>query len=124
MKKILIVLLILILISLLVLLGFAVYIYINIKPFLLSGDQSVLVNSSSNSNIETNNDKHPLLTNDQEATLEKFGIDPAKLPTEITPAMESCFIDKLGQDRVNEIKSGQAEPGVLDFFKAKDCVSN
>jgi hypothetical protein len=53
--------------------------------------------------------------------LEKIGVDPAKLPQEITPEMEKCFTESLGEARVKEIKDG-AEPGVMDFFKAKNCL--
>ena len=40
---------------------------------------------------------HPLLNETQEKALESVGIDPAKIPTEITPEMEECFIEKLGK---------------------------
>jgi len=124
MKKLIVVLLIIILLALIGLVSLGIYIYIQIKPFLLS-DNSISLNdsSSSSSGSSASTDKHPLLSKDQEDTLENFGIDPAKLPTEITPAMESCFTDKLGADRVAEIKSGQSEPGVMDFLKAQSCIS-
>jgi len=43
------------------------------------------------------------------------------LPTEITPAMQDCFIEKLGQERALEIVNG-ATPGPLDFIKAGNCL--
>ena len=72
--------------------------------------------------VPTNTDQHPLLNDDQEKTLQTFGVDVAQLPTEITPAMQECFVEKLGQERAMEIVNG-ASPGVTDFFKAKDCLN-
>jgi hypothetical protein len=94
------------------------YLYIadpfGLKP-LLMGSRSTT--SSGNSNSSTN----PLLTPNQAAALQKLGVDPSKLPTQITPAMEACFTTTLGQTRVNEIKAGAA-PTPLDLFKAKSCL--
>ena len=77
---------------------------------------------------ETNNaatgvstDKNPLLNPEQEAAMESFGVDVAQLPSEITPAMETCFMEKLGQARAMEIVNG-ATPGLGDFLKAGDCL--
>ncbi len=66
-------------------------------------------------------DKNPLLSDTQEKALDRLGIDPASIPTEITPEQEQCFEDALGADRVNEIKAGDA-PTATDFFKAKSCI--
>jgi hypothetical protein len=64
---------------------------------------------------------HPLLSNEQENTLKKIGIDPASLPTEITPEMQACFTKILGAERVAEIiKTGSPSP--LDMLKAKSCL--
>lgn len=67
-------------------------------------------------------DNNPLLNESQEAALEKIGVDTTSLPSTITPAMESCFIEKLGQPRVDEIISGDS-PSAIDLFKAKDCIN-
>ncbi len=66
-------------------------------------------------------DKNPLLTSDQESTLENLGVDVSKLPTEITPAMQMCFVEKLGPERANELVAG-ATPSAMDLFKAGDCI--
>lgn len=71
--------------------------------------------------IEENYD-HPLLNETQEKALETIGIDPAKVPSQITPEMEACFTEKLGKERVNEIKAG-ASPSATDLFKAKTCLN-
>ena len=67
-------------------------------------------------------DKHPLLTAEQEKTLESLGIDPAALPTQITPEMEKCFTEKLGAARVEEIKK-TGQPSASDILKASSCIS-
>ncbi len=64
---------------------------------------------------------HPYLNNQQEAALTNLGVDVSKLPTSITPEMQNCFIEKLGQDKVNQIINGAA-PSALDLYKAKDCL--
>lgn len=120
MKKLLIALIIILVVVLILLVAGGFYAYYTLKPFLTSSTSSSSDQTTTTQNI-TPGDKHPLLSPSQEATLEKIGIDPAKLPTTITPAMESCFIEKLGVDRVNEIKAG-ASPNPLDFFSAKSCL--
>jgi len=120
MKKLLLVLVIILAIVLILLVAGGFYVYQTLKPFLISSSSANINQSTTTQNV-ISGDKHPLLSPSQEATLEKIGIDPAKLPTTITPAMETCFTDKLGIDRVSEIKAG-AEPKAIDFFKAKSCV--
>jgi len=115
MKKLLIALLVVLIIILILVIGLGIYAYTIVKPYLSSGS----LEQSIDSTIVV--DKHPLLTDSQEATLEKLGVDPAKLPTEITPAMEACFTEKLGIDRVNAIVGGET-PGILDVVKAKSCI--
>ena len=66
-------------------------------------------------------DRNPALSPAQERALESFGIDPAQIPTEITPDQEACFVARLGEARVAEIKAG-ATPTATEFFKARDCV--
>jgi len=76
--------------------------------------------TSSSSSVEEQ-DGHPLLDEEQEAMLETFGIDVNNLPSEITPGMEACFMEKLGEQRVKEIIEG-ATLTPLDFFRAKPCL--
>lgn len=66
-------------------------------------------------------DKHPLLNEVQEKALETIGIDPASVPSSISPEQEQCFVDALGQKRVDEIKAGAA-PTPADLFTARNCV--
>ena len=97
----------------------------NLKQVIPNGvsPASVIKTITGNSEVEIDNiDKNPLLDEEQEAQLESLGIDPADLPSEITPDMEECFAQKLGEKRTNEIIKGDS-PTALDFFKARFCVN-
>ena len=63
----------------------------------------IFVTSGSNDGVVL--DKHPLLSSNQEKILEIFGIDPANLPSEISPEQEKCFEDAIGAERVAELKA-------------------
>jgi len=67
------------------------------------------------------NDQHPLLNEQQEKTLQNYGVNPAQLPDEISPEMEQCFIEKLGRDRAMQIVNGSA-PTATEIFKARTCL--
>ena len=66
-------------------------------------------------------DKNPLLSETQERALEAAGIDVEALPGVISPTVEACFVETLGQDKVNSIKAG-ATPSLLDIMRAKSCL--
>ncbi len=63
----------------------------------------------------------PKLNAAQADALRAVGIDPAKLPTTITPAQEGCFTSILGAARVAEIKAGRA-PTTEEIFAARTCL--
>lgn len=89
------------------------------------GIRSLLTGSSSSpslseSDTSDSSDKNSLLSDSQEKMLENIGIDPASLPSEITPEMLACFETKLGKERTDEIKGG-ASPTPIDYAKAKGC---
>lgn len=67
-------------------------------------------------------DKHPLLSPSQEIALKALGVDPAKLPTEITPELEKCLAEKLGAERMAEIKK-TGTPSATDILTGKDCLN-
>ncbi|MBD3311560.1 MAG: hypothetical protein GF349_03625 [Candidatus Magasanikbacteria bacterium] len=93
----------------------------DLKQFL----KTDLSDSKSNEQMtqtDESTDKHPLLDTEQEKTLEKIGVDVEALPTEITPEMEACFREKLGDDRVDQIVSGEDEVGTFDYIKAGACL--
>lgn len=96
---------------------------LNLKPLLFGGD-SAAETTSDTPDTEPDTavpDANPNLSPSQEKALETFGVDPAVVPSSITPEQEACFIEKLGAERVNEIKAGDA-PTATEFFKAKDCI--
>ncbi len=100
-----------------------VYLYVadpyGIKPIIKSfTSQSA---STTPQTAGTSADKNPLLSPAQEKALEKIGIDPASLPSTITPTMEACFYAKLGAKRANEIKNG-SQPTASDYFAARSCL--
>ena len=64
---------------------------------------------------------NPLLDTQQEKTLQAVGVNPAALPSEMTPEMEACFVEKLGQSRVDAIKAGD-KATVTDYFEARGCL--
>ena len=66
-------------------------------------------------------DRNPALNTEQEQALDSVGIDPASLPTTITPTQQECFIEVLGQARVEEIVSGDT-PTATEFFRARGCL--
>jgi hypothetical protein len=66
-------------------------------------------------------DSNPALNESQETALETFGIDPASLPTSISPEQEACFIELIGVDRVEEIKAGDT-PTVTEIFRGRGCL--
>jgi hypothetical protein len=70
--------------------------------------------------IESDYD-HPSLTTKQEDVLKSVGIDPKDIPTEITSEQEKCAIEALGEDRANEIKSGDM-PTITEILKLKGCL--
>lgn len=63
----------------------------------------------------------PLLSPTQIEVLGNFGIDPSTIPSTISPTQEACFVEKLGADRVAEIKAG-AVPNALEFLLARPCL--
>lgn len=100
---------------------------LNLKPMIFGSDSEVVSEEISTKEIVTEEvsimvvDKNPALNASQEKALETFGIDPADVPTEITPEQESCFTEALGSARVEEIKAGDS-PTAVDFFKANSCI--
>lgn len=90
------------------------------------GVRTLLMNASTVSSQKTGStggttDKNPLLSASQEKALQTIGVDPAKLPSTITPAMAACFETKLGAERTLQIKNGDS-PTAIDFLKAQSCL--
>lgn len=82
---------------------------------------STIPNYQPLTNGEKINHDHPLLSTEQENFLTSMNVNIAQLPTEISPAMQQCFVDKLGTQRTQEIIKG-AIPSATEILKAKDCL--
>ena len=91
---------------------------LDLKPVFFGSDPESV---SEVSDPGTQVDKNPVLNASQEKALETFGIDPADVPTEITPEQEACFESRIGEERVAEIKAG-GSPTATEYFKARDCI--
>lgn len=66
-------------------------------------------------------DENPALSDTQEKALRAIGIDPATVPSTITPEQEACFVEKFGQVRVDEIIAGDS-PTPYELLKGKSCL--
>ena len=64
---------------------------------------------------------NPTLSPAQTQALEAVGLDPASVPSSITPEQEACFVAALGAARVAEIKAGDT-PTPQEFFAARHCL--
>ena len=90
---------------------------LNLKPIIFGSDSEVVTEEVGGTKVS----KNPILNEKQEKALETFGIDPASIPSSITQEQESCFVEILGQARVNEIKAGDS-PTATEYFKARNCI--
>lgn len=97
------------------------YIINMLGSFITSDDINQTIEKFEEIKEESKNYDHPLLSDEQEKILDTIGIDSSIIPTEITPEMQKCFIEKLGAERVNEILEGDT-PGIMEIFKAKSCI--
>ena len=64
---------------------------------------------------------HPYLSSQQESTLQNIGIDPATLPTSVTPKQADCAIGAVGKKRAAEIMAG-ATPTLTEIIATKKCL--
>ena len=72
------------------------------------------------SSTEVTKTDKPIFSFEQENLLTKAGIEPASVSPEMLIEKEACFVEKLGADRVKEIKAGDI-PNALEIFKVKGC---
>ncbi len=61
------------------------------------------------------------LTPGQRSMLATFGIDESELPQTLTPELETCFSEAIGQERVDAIKAGDS-PTFIEGAKAVGCL--
>jgi hypothetical protein len=128
MKKVIQFLIILILLAILSLIIIFVFNPANLRAKIIGGIVNSYLENNVNLSEQTSlsgststTSDHPLLNDNQEEMLKNLGIDVSKLPTEITPAMQDCFVEKLGSDRTTEIVNG-ATPSALEIMKASSCL--
>ena len=95
----------------------------NIKPFIFNNDQTKEISTPSPTaeNAEMTTDENPNLSPTQEKALETIGIEPTEVPSSFTAEQLTCFEEKLGKNRVTEIKNGDT-PSATEFYKAQDCI--
>jgi hypothetical protein len=62
------------------------------------------------------------LSEAQKSALSGIGIDPASIPSTISPTRVACFEEILGTERVSEIRAG-AVPSALELLKVKSCIN-
>lgn len=77
--------------------------------------------ASAPATVTSTTDNSPLLNTSQEKALENLGVNVSQLPTEVTPAMQECLVNAVGQDRAGEIIAGDT-PTALDILKARNCL--
>lgn len=93
----------------------------NLRPVISSFTAPSSITNDVGGSAAATSDKNPLLSPEQEKMLESVGIDPANLPTEVTPELENCLVDKVGAQRANEIANG-ADPTPVEILKASACL--
>jgi len=105
-----------------------IYFYITdplgLRPLLSgakSSPQSSQENTHTNDGTVPEQENNSQLSPTQQKALEAFGIDPSSVSTSISPEQKACFVEALGQERVEEIKAGDS-PTATEFFKAKPCT--
>ncbi|MDD2807723.1 MAG: hypothetical protein PHW95_04370 [Patescibacteria group bacterium] len=90
-----------------------------LKPLFYPSAISVNTNTATTTPTETRNYK---ISPQQAQALKALGIDPTKLPSTISPKMQQCFINNLGEARTTEIING-AIPTPVDYLKTKSCLN-
>lgn len=93
---------------------------------------SYLSNTNNNNTLSTEDantsasvevaDRNPLLNEEQAKALEKLGVDVSRLPSSVSPAMEACFVEKLGKERTQEIVAGDS-PTAMEVLKSRNCLN-
>lgn len=104
----------------LILLGIGVFAYLSIaKPFGIEPANVPAAIFQAQEDTQSSYD-HPALSEQQEIFLENIGVDTTQIPTRISAEQEACAVEKLGQERVDEILDG-ASLRTSDYVKAGGC---
>ena len=122
MKKFLTIFFVVLGVIIFILILFATYFYItdplNLKPLFFGDSELTLPEGNSSADAV---DKNPVLSPAQEQALESVGIDPATVPSSITPEQETCFVELFGQARVDEITAGDS-PTATELLRGRACI--
>lgn len=101
----------------------ALYLFIadpwNIRG-LLGGEEATLSAADEAVNVAPV-DRHPVLNEQQEQLLDRAGIDPATVPTELGEENMACFVELFGAERVDEVTAG-ANPTPLEIVRGQQCL--
>jgi len=85
-----------------------------------SSTEAIKTASEKATTTNTENSDKPVFSLAQENMLSKAGIEPESISSEMLIQKEACFIEKLGEQRVKEIKAGDI-PNPMEIYKAKSC---
>ncbi|MCA9362379.1 hypothetical protein KC906_03305 [Candidatus Kaiserbacteria bacterium] len=129
MKRFLIVSTILLILAILCSIFVYILVTLQLQPSAPAARERVVASTSPEQSTSPASDTVPVvgvplrdlpLRDTQRSTLETFGIDVETLV--ITPAMQSCAVEKLGDARMAEILAGAA-PGILETAALLPCLS-
>jgi len=98
----------------------------HIKPMLLGSSAGGSVSETTTADVTPvgapSTGESFTLSEAQREALRGLGIDPATVPSTITPLQVACFEEQLGADRVSEIRAGGV-PSAFELFKVKSCIN-
>lgn len=104
---------------------------LNLRPLIQSMYQSesssaisntaTVPGMNENSVIETSGTQPSVVNDTQARALESVGIAPSSVPSQFTSEQIACFVNILGQARVDAIVAGDT-PTPVEFYQAKDCI--
>lgn len=99
---------------------------IETKRNIIKKERAIRVNVSDKVKEVKKERLHPLIEKNRKV-LEKLGINVDKLPRKMTPELERCFREKVGEERFKEVQTnsstGSKGPNVFDFIKARSCIN-
>lgn len=85
-----------------------------------NSETSPAEDADTSASVEAAN-RNPLLNEEQAKVLEELGVDVSRLPSSVSPAMEACFVEKLGKERTQAIVAGDS-PTAMEVLKSRNCL--
>jgi len=80
-------------------------------------NESQSINNVKNEDVINNFDI--TLTSEQEKLLKTLGIDPERLND---PEVQACALEKIGEEKLKKISTGEETPGLTDILLFKSCL--